>query len=226
VGLSFTLNLISDHALPLTITNWDSTYKLHRKADADETNWLTLDRYEGDLKPGERQTIYVTADTSRLTLGDYPATLNFITTMEGTSTKMAGTSSPVQIQAELHVDATPDSDSGPKAPKANPPSLDFGSVGNQAQLQITNQDSRPVTLKMDNNGKPWLKLDGNIAIANTILQPNGQLNDTKQVMVTIDRTGLPPQRYNMDLKPTVTFANPALGNETATTPVPVTMTVP
>ena len=219
VGLSFTLNLISDHALPLTITNWDSQNKLHWKADADGTNWLTLDRYEGDLQPGERQTIYVTADTSLLKLGDYPATLNFITTV-------AGTSSPVQIQAELHVDATPDSDSGPKAPKANPTRLDFGPSGNPATLLITNQDSRPVTLKMDNRGKPWLKLDGNIAIANIILQPNGQQpNDTKQVIVTIDRTGLPTGLYSMDLTPTVTFANPALGNEPASTPVPVTMTV-
>jgi hypothetical protein len=220
VGLNFTLNLISDHTLPLTITNWDRRNKLHWNANADGTNWLKLDRYKGDLQPGERQTIYVTADTSLLKLGDYPSTLSF-------STTVAGVSSTVQIQAELHAGVIAYSDSGPKPPKAIPTSLDFGTVDYKKCLNITNQDSHPVTLIMDNRGKPWLTLDDMNAITPIILQPNGKPNDTTQVTVKIIRTDLPVSpNYNMDLMPTVTFIDQALGNESASTPVPVTMAVP
>ena len=153
--LSFTRNLNSSQTLPLVITNWDSQNALKWSADNAGTNWLSLDRIEGILQPGERQTIYVTADTNPLKLGNYAATLNFITTTMGTE-------STEQIQAELHVGERPDSDSGPKSPVTNPTRLDFDTVWHQAALKITSPgpqsspsfNTQAVNLKMDNRGMP------------------------------------------------------------------------
>src|SRR5438132_1492063 len=88
------------------------------RIDTCGTNWLSVDRKTGSLQTGEQQTIYVTAYTNSLTHGDYASTLSF-------TTEVAGIKSALQVQAELHVNAIPYGDNGPKAPTVAPNYFNF-----------------------------------------------------------------------------------------------------
>ena len=63
--------------LQATISNLGAQ-KLSWKALTGNMNWLTLNTHSGTIQPGGLpQTIYITADASRLALGNYSTTLQF-----------------------------------------------------------------------------------------------------------------------------------------------------
>lgn len=211
VGLNFARFLNSSKTLPLAISNQDGLAPVKWTADNGGTRWLNLDRWGGTLQPGEQQTIFVTANTSSLPLGEYAATLTFTT--DGVGSNLAS----VQIQAKLHVSPQPFSDSGPKAPIVNPSRFDFNTQQVSGQLVITNTNAVQVNWTMNTGGVNWVTLSSN----NGTLQAGGQV----AVNVMIATGLLPPQAgtYKTDLKVTFTFN---LGGDSTSTLVPLTMTVP
>src|SRR5205807_10184803 len=63
--------------LQATISNLGAQ-KLSWKALTGNMNWLTLNTHSGTIQPGGLpQTIFITADSSKLTLGNYSTTLQF-----------------------------------------------------------------------------------------------------------------------------------------------------
>jgi len=216
VGLSFVRNQNSSKTLPLPIATRDSQNTMKWTADTGGTSWLTLDRNEGILQKHEHQTIHVTAYTSSMALGDYLATLTFIT-------DVSGTKSASQLQSELHVSDIPYGDSGPKAPTVTPNHLDFGTsplVGTNASLNFTNPaQNGAVNWTMGTGGVSWVSLDKSAGT----LQAGGQ----QTIHVTINKTGLNAGNYQTDLELTFTFADPAkAGLEPTSVLIPVTMSVP
>ncbi len=212
VGLNFARFLNSSKTLPLAISNQDSQAPVKWTADNSGTRWLNLDRWGGTLQPGEQQTIFVTANTGSLPLGDkYAATLTFTT--NGVGSNLAS----VQIQAKLHVSPEPFGDDGPHAPVVSPVRFDFNTQQVSGKLVITNTNAVQVYWTMDTGGVNWVTLGQN----NGTLQAGGQAT----VNVMIDTSLLPHQAgtYKTDLK--VTFAFNPGGNSTSTL-VPLTMTVP
>ncbi len=212
VGLNFARFLNSSKTLPLAISNQDSQNSMNWTADNSGTRWLNLDRWGGTLQPGEQQTIFVTAYTGSLPLGEeYAATLTFTT--DGVGSNLAS----VQIQAKLHVSDKPFSDSGPKAPVVNPIRFDFNTQRVSGNLVITNSNNGQVDWTVDTGGVNWV----------TLSQGNGTLQAGRQqaVNMMIDTSLLPSQAgtYKTDLK--VSFAFIPGGNSTSTL-VAVTMTVP
>ncbi len=225
VGLSFSLSPKSSITSPLAITN-RSSHKVHWTADTDGTSWLTLDRSSGILQAREQQTIYVTANASRLASGDYAATLIFTPEVEGTKLEeVEGTSSAsVQLPVELHVHVTPFGDNGPKAPRVSPNRLDFDASTNHLPLQFVNPRDQIVTGQVDwtlrSGGVSWLNLNLN---ADTFpLQPG----EAQTVNVTVDRNRLPKGIYTTDLLLTFTFHPAIPDREPTAVLIPVTITVP
>ncbi|SRR6266568_311282 len=221
VGVTFSQNLSSSQTLPLAITNRDSQNAMKWTADTGGTNWVTLDRSEGILQPHEQQTIYVTANTTNsLAYGDYTNTLTFTT--EG-----AGTSSAVQLQADMHISPIPYGDSGPKAPIVSPTYLDFDTLQlpwNNPLLSFTNPASNgTVDWVMKNSGVSWVKLNNSVVPLRGTLQGGS----TQPINVTINKTGLPAGPQQTDLSITFTFHDPAKASlEPTSRSVKVTMTVP
>ena len=82
VGLNFARYLNSSKTIPLAISNQDGQNQVKWTA-VTGASWLTIDRYEGTLEAHEQQTIFVTASTSSLPLGDYAATLTVTTDLVG-----------------------------------------------------------------------------------------------------------------------------------------------
>jgi Viral BACON domain len=214
VSLSLVQYLNSSESLPLAIENKDSQNPVNWTADTGGANWLSVDRSTGTLQPGERQTLYITANTNSLTFKEYPATLSFTTD---------NTPAPIQLNALLHVGALPDGDNGPHAPIVKPDNLDFDNPqqGQHASFQVTSdpQQGAPVNLTISNNGMPWL----NVQNQNTPLQPGEQTT----VTVTIDPTTVTAAgTYKTDLLPTFTFNPTKAGSHSTSIPVHVEMTVP
>ncbi len=216
VSLSLVQYLHSSQSLPLAIENKDTQNPVNWTADMGGANWLSMDRSTGTLQKGERQTLYLTANTNSLQFGDYPATLSFTAD---------STPEPIELHTLLHVDAIPDGDNGPKAPIVKPDNLDFDNPqpGQQASFQVTNHQGQigPVNLSVSNNGMSWLNV--NVQNPNTPLQPG----DHRTVTVTVDPTTVTNgQTYKTDLLPTFTF-NPAIaGSHSTPNLVHVEMTVP
>jgi len=222
VSLNFVRNQNSSQILPLAISNLDGQNVMSWKVDTGETNWLAVDRWKGDLKPYEQQTIYAIANTSSLQYGDYLNTLTFVT-------QMSGTDSVIQLQATLHVTPITFSDNGPKPPKKiTPDHLDFGSsqlVGNSACLTFDNPQENGVvdwTMGAARSGDlTWVKLDTS----------DGTLGPGKQqtVKVTVDKTVLRAGKSQGDLLLTFTFnlqSDPSkAGREPTSVPIPITLTV-
>jgi len=211
VGLNFgTLIPKSSQTLPLAITNRYSQ-TMDWTADTGGTIWLTLDRNKGNLQPHEQQTIYLTANTSSLPLGDYTATLTFTQEVSGTM------STSTQVPVTLHVSRIPYGDDGPHAPVVNPTRFDFNTQQVSGKLVITNTNAVQVNWTMDTGGVNWVTL----STSNGTLQAGWQAT----VNVMIDTSLLPHQAgtYNTDLKVTFTFSQ---GGASTSTLVPVTMTVP
>ena len=217
VGLSFALFLASSKTLPLAITNQDNQ-PVNWTADTGGTNWLTLDRNSGTLKAHEVQTLYVTANSSSLTLGDYAATLTF--SSAAGSIKSAGAPLPV----ELHISLRTYGDDGPHAALVsqnfNPRQQDGK---NTISLRVTNpQENGQVKWTMGTGGVNWV----------TLKPSSGILRGGKQatVQVTTDKSGLQAGNYRTDLLLTFTFdtdVDPTkVGREPTSVTIPFTMTVP
>ena len=224
VGLSFALSANSCQTLPLAITNrYGQT--LHWKADSSE-NWLALDRNEGDLKPHEQQTIWVTAKAGQLVSKDYSANLNFTLEILGAKLKS------VKFPVELHVlppGITAFGDDGPHAPILIPTRLDFVAGGkNPLPLQIINQEGRgKVNWTINAGGANWLEFnmdDG--SFQNMVGGSFQNVGDTVTVNVkVIENLPTPGASTNSIIK--VAFADPPLSSREPTLiPVLVTMTVP
>ena len=216
VSLSLVQFLHSSQSLPLAIENKDPQNPVTWTVDTGGANWLSVDRPTGTLQKGERQTLYITANTNSLQFGEYPATLSFTTD---------STPAPIELHTLLHVDALPDGDNGPHAPIVKPDNLDFDNPpqGQKASFQVTSdpQQSGPVNLTVSNDGLPWL--DVNVQDANTPLQPG----DHRKVTVTVDPTTVTNgETYKTDLLPTFTFNPAKAGSHSTPIPVHVEMTVP
>jgi Viral BACON domain len=108
VGFSFSLSPGSSKTLPLAITNQNNNKSVDWSVDLDAgpMNWLQLDRYSGNLKPMEVQTLYVTANASGMDFGNYQAKLTFSSTSEGINLP------DVELWVELHVSFQVFSDNG------------------------------------------------------------------------------------------------------------------
>jgi hypothetical protein len=221
VSLSLVQYLNSSQSLPLAINNKDNQNSVNWTATITTTpaggNWLTLDRYSGTLTKNERQTLYVTANTNSLQLGqEYPATLSF--TVNGFPA--------TQLDTLLHVNALPDGDNGPHAPIVKPDNLDFDNPyrGQQASFQVTSDAKQKgaVKLSIDNNGLPWLNVD--VQDPNTPLQPG---DPPRTVTVTVDPTTVSNgHTYKTDLLPTFDFDPKIAGFHHTPIAVHIEMTVP
>jgi hypothetical protein len=216
MSLSLVQFLNSSQSLPLAIENKDDQNPVTWTVDTGGAGWLSVDRSTGTLQKSERQTIYITANTSALTFGEYPATLSF--TVNGAPT--------MQLDTLLHVDALPDGDNGPHAPILKPDNLDFDNplAVQRASFRVTSDPHQrgPVNLSISNNGLPWL--DVSVQNPNTPLQPG---DPPRTVTVTVDPSTVPNgHTYKTDLLPTFTF-NPAIaGSHSTPNLVHVEMTVP
>lgn len=221
VGLSFSLFLASSKTLPLAITNRDNQ-PVDWTADTGGTNWLTLDRNSGTIKPHEVQTLYVTANSSPpLQLGDYAATLTFSSEAGGIQ------SADAQLPVELHISLKPFSDNGPKAAlvgqNVNPQQQDEQDGKNTISLQVTNpQENGQVKWTMSTGGVNWVTVEPGAGI----LQGGGQAT----VVATTDKRDLPAGDYRTDLLLTFAFdtdVDPTkVGLEPTSVPIPIELTVP
>src|SRR2546428_281567 len=88
-----------DSIIPIAIENRDRQNPVTWTVDTGDVDWLSVDRSTGTLQKGERQTLYITANTNSLQFGEYPATLSFTTD---------STPEPIELHTLLHVDARPD----------------------------------------------------------------------------------------------------------------------
>lgn len=214
VSLSLVRYLNSSESLPLAIENRDTQNPVNWTADTGGAAWLSVDRATGILQPSERQTLYMTANTNSLQLGEeYPATLSFTT---------VSTPEPIEVHTLLHVDAIPDGDNGPHAPIIKPDNLDFDNPqpGSQASFQVISdpQQSGPVNLFITNNGLPWLSV--NFPNPNVPLQPG----DPRTVTVTVHPDKVAAGTYKTDLLPTFTFNPARAGSHSTPLAVHVEMT--
>ena len=217
VGLSFALFLASSKTLPVAITNRDNQ-PVNWTADTGGMNWLTLDRNSGTLKAHEVQTLYVTVNSSSLTLGDYAATLTFSSAAGGIK------SADAQLPVELHISLRAYDDDGPHAALV---SQNFNSRQqggkNTISLQVRNpQLNGQVKWTMGTGGVNWV----------TLKPSSGILRGGKQatVQVTTDESGLQAGNYRTDLLLTFAFdtdVDPTkVGREPTSVTIPLTMTVP
>jgi len=219
VGLSFSLFLASSKTLPLALTNRDNQI-VNWTADTGGTNWLTLDRNKGTLQPHEVQTLYVTANSSSLQLGDYAATLTFSSEAGGMQ------SADARLPVELHISLKPYSDDGPHSPVlgVGQPIADKAVPGkNTISLQVTNpQENGQVKWTMSTGGVNWVTVEPGAGI----LQGGGQAT----VVATTDKRGLPAGDYRTDLILTFAFdtdVDPTkVGREPTSVPIPIELTVP
>lgn len=218
VGLSFALFLASSKTLPLAITNRDNQ-TVNWTADTGGTNWLTLDRNSGTLKPHEVQTLYVTANSSSLKLGDYAGILTFSSAVGGIKSASA------KLLIELHVSLDTYGDDGPHAAlvSQNPQQEGEQDGKNTISLQVTNpHENGQVRWTMSTGGVNWVTVEPSA----DILQGGGQAT----VRVTTDKSGLKAGNYRTDLLLTFTFdtdVDPTkVGREPTSVLIPLTMTVP
>jgi len=218
LGLNFARYLNSSKTIPLAISNQDGQNQVKWTA-VTGASWLTIDRYEGTLEAHEQQTIFVTASTSSLPLGDYAATLTVTTDLVGHNVASG------QIQAKLHVGPQPFSDSGPKAPTSVIPSrFDFNTQITNGKLVFINSIENPLV--------DWT-IDSGIGINWVTLNPSAgnrlQGGGLQTVKVAVDESLLPHQAGNhkTDLTITLTFSDQnRYGSGSTSVLVPVTMTLP
>ena len=77
LSLDFGTQTANTQATMLTSISNLGTQKLSWKADTGKTPWLNLSKNAGVIQPGgSPQSLYVTIDTTKLTVGTYAATLN------------------------------------------------------------------------------------------------------------------------------------------------------
>lgn len=196
VGLTFNLAPGSSQTLPLAISNPDQR-SLQWSATTNGIRWLTLDRKTGLIQAQEQQTIYATATTTAMPVGDYTATVTF------TQHLTEITSTLVQLPVVMHVNAIPYGDNGPKAPTVSP-----------SRLDLTNQQatSKRAWLTFSNpqaNGQiQWSIGTGNVGwVQATPSTGSISAGGTQAVQVTVKTTGLPTGSYQTDLMLTFTQAN-------------------
>jgi hypothetical protein len=221
VGLSYSLFPMSSSTLPLAITNrFDQM--IGWTADTGGSSWLALDRSKGTLQPHEQQTIYVTANSSSLTIGDHAATITFAPNVEELEDiKLDDTASKsVQLPVEAHVDFIRYSDNGPKIPTLNPTSFTFKErKTGSSKLVMTNQEGRGrVRWSITGGGVSWV----------TLIPSSGtfqKINDTATVEVKINTSTLTPTN-STDLLLTLAFMDPPLSsNEPSSAPISVRISV-
>lgn len=211
VGLTFSLAPNSSSTLPTAITN-RTDQPVSWIADTGGASWLSLDRSSGVTQPHEVQTVYVTANTSALAIGDYAGTVTFTPVVAG------ATPASTQLLVELHVNFTPYSDSGPRIPLATPANRFelAGGTNNIASFQITNQEPTPVSWTVDNGGVNWLALE-----------PSQGVFNAQGDSVTITATaagGAPATKVTTDIRFTVTFTDPARAqHEPSSITIPITV---
>jgi Viral BACON domain len=208
VGLSFSLMPMSSTTLPLAITN-RSDQTVDWIVNMDETSWLTLDRRSGSLQANEQQTIYVTANSSPLRIGDYTSVLNFtpkegVIKLEEADDPMSGSD---QLPVTLHVSNRPFGDNGPKAPRVNSNSFDVEQNTTKSfQLDITNLEGRgKIQWTITTGGVTWVTFKPS---SSGIFQ---HVNDKATVTVTVDANTLAPGMHT-DLRLTLAFVDPPLSS--------------
>lgn len=146
------------------------------QANTGDTAWLSLSPTQGTIQPAaSAQFIYVTADATQLSVGNYSATLA-ITSNDGARS---------QIAVKLQV--VPQHQKQQAQLKVTPTSLDFGTLntGNQLTKSITiaNAGNLPLQWKADTGNASWVTLD---TTSNTI-QAGAH---PATINVTVDTTNL------------------------------------
>lgn len=218
IGLSFVLPPASSKTLPLAIANRGDT-DVDWTADVGGAKWLTLDRYSGHTMAHEVQTLYVTANSGSLKLGE-----NQLATV----TLTPGGMKPARIAVELQISLNANDDGGPHIAIVNPVPL--------AQSQLVdrqggeNTRSWQITNPTSNGQVKWTMNAGGVDWVTKIDPPEGTLEGGGQVMikVTTDTTLAPGAgKYRTDLVLTFTFVDPNKKNrEPSSVRIPLTMTVP
>jgi hypothetical protein len=220
VGLSFLLPPASSRTLPLAIANLGDT-DLDWKADNGGEEWLKLDRDSGHIMAHEVQTLYVTANSKSLNLGDnHKATVTLTPQGQGMS--------PAQIAVELQISLSANDDGGPHIaivdplPRPGGPKLaDLQSGKNTRSWQITN----PAL----NGEVEWTINSGDVDWVTELVPSSGTLQggEQKTIEVTIDTTSTEPGKYRTDLVLTFTFTDPnKKDREPSSVRVPLAITVP
>jgi hypothetical protein len=219
VGPSFNLFPGSSKTSPLAIINPEDndvtfTTEVTYTTNTGGKKWLTLDRYTGTLVPHEIQTLYVTANTRSMKLGNYEADINFFT--EAGHEKLA------DLTLELHVSQYTYGDNGPHSALVSQILNALAPVPgpkNTFSLQVNNpQENGQVTWTMGTGGVDWVSLNP----SKGVLQGGGQT----EVVATTDKSNMQPGTYRTDLILTITFDPNKDNREPNSVLFPVKLTVP
>ena len=224
VGPSFNLSPGSSKTLPIAIINPEDTevtytIEVTYITDTGGKNWVILDRYSGTLIPNEIQTLFVTANTKSMKLGNFEAVLNFFT--------KDGHENLDDLSIELHVSQFTYGDNGPhsavvsKIQKALSPNALAPASGtkNTFSLQVINpQENNWVTWTMSTGGVDWVSVNP----SEGKLEGGGQT----EVVVTTDRSKLQAGTYRTDLILTITFDPNPENHEPSSVLFPVKLAVP
>jgi hypothetical protein len=220
IGLSFVLPPASSKTLPLAIANRGDT-DVDWTADVGGEKWLTLDRHSGHIMAHEVQTLYVTANSRSLKLGDNHLAIVTLTP-QGHGMK------PARIAVELQISLSANDDGGPHIAivkpvrPAGPQLADLQGGKNTRSWRITNPAS--------NGQVKWTMNAGGVDWVTKIDPPDGTLQGGGQVTieVTTDTTLAPGAgKYRTDLVLTFTFVDPNKKNrEPSSVRIPLPITVP
>jgi uncharacterized membrane protein len=146
------------------------------------TNWLSVDKSSDTVQPGSSEMINVTANTTDLSPGSYPAALNF--------TSNGGNAS---VTVTLTVNAPPPP---PAQIAVSPNPLDFGALDPNATKTlpetIGNSGGQPLTWNLDTTSLPgWLSVDTNTGTV--------QANSSQTINVTANTANLQVGPYKTTL---------------------------
>lgn len=134
-----------------------------------ESEWLTLgDKRSGSLQPGTTETISMTIDRTKLSVGDNRTTVNISTN--------AGDKE-LQVNAHVTLSFRVENDGGMEISN-----LDFGSTSSQ-RFKIKNTGNGILTWSVSSAGAAWLVLDDRRSGS---LQPN----ETETIVVYVERMRL------------------------------------
>ncbi len=218
IGLSFVLPPASSKTLSLAITNQGGK-DVDWTADVGGVKWLTLDRYSGNIRAHEVQTLYVTANSGSLNLGDsHQAAVTLKPQGQGTE--------PAEIAVELQISLSANNDGGPhiaivnEALHAQNQSADQQGGTITTTWQITNPTSNgQVKWTMNAGGVDWV----------TKIDPSGGTlpgGDQVTVEMTTDTTLAPGAgNYRTDLILTLTFDPNKDNREPSSVLIPLPITV-
>ncbi len=219
VGPSFNLSPGSSKTLPIAIINPEDTevtytIEVTYIPDNGGKNWLILDRYSGTLIPHEIQTLFVTANTKSMKLGNFEAVLNFFTTV--------GHEKLDDLSIELHVSRFTYGDNGPHSAVVSMIQNALAPASgtkNTFSLQVINpQENNWVTWTMSTGGVDWVSVNP----SEGKLEGGGQT----EVVVTTDKNNLQAGTYRTDLILTITFDPNPENHEPSSVLYPVKLAIP